>query len=95
MIKLAIEFENPAKLWWKSGGRELWDSIAYGFDGNEVLVDDDVARSWIARAATILAGGHRRSAAPAAARLAHMRRGILDRGHRGLRCRLRQALRCR
>jgi len=53
MIKLAIEFENPAKLWWKSGGRELWDSIAYGFDGNEVLVDDDVARSWIARAATI------------------------------------------
>ncbi len=53
MVKLAIEFENPAKLWWESGGRELWDSIAYGFDGNEVLVDDDVAHSWIARAANI------------------------------------------
>ena len=53
MVKLAIEFENPAKLWWESGGRALWDSIVYGFDGNEVLVDDDVARSWIERAAMI------------------------------------------
>jgi len=36
MIKLAIDFENPGKEWWQSGGQELWDSIAEGFDNNVV-----------------------------------------------------------
>ena len=39
MIKLAIDFENPGKEWWQSGGQELWDSITEGFDNNDVLLE--------------------------------------------------------
>lgn len=53
MIKLAIDFENPGKRWWASGGRELWDSITEGFDNNDVAVDESIARSWLEEAARI------------------------------------------
>ena len=32
MIRLAIDFENPSRTWWESGGQELWDGIAEAFD---------------------------------------------------------------
>lgn len=53
MIKLAIEFENPAREWWESGGRDLWEAISEGFDGNSVLVDEALAESWMAQAAQL------------------------------------------
>jgi len=53
MVKLAIEFENPAPEWWENGGRELWEGISEAFDGSAVLIDAAMARSWLAQAATI------------------------------------------
>ena len=53
MIKLAIDFENPAREWWENGGQELWDSITEGFDNNDVAVDESIAQSWLAEAAKI------------------------------------------
>ena len=51
MIKLAIDFENPAPEWWENGGRELWESITEAFDNNDVAVDESIAQSWLAQAA--------------------------------------------
>lgn len=53
MVKLAIEFENPAPEWWEGGGRELWEGISEAFDGSAVLIDAAMAKSWLAQAATI------------------------------------------
>ena len=53
MIKLAIEFENPARVWWDSGGSALWEAIAESADAASVLVDESVAQSWLAQAAKI------------------------------------------
>ncbi len=53
MVRLAIDFENPAEAWWESGGRDLWESIAEGFDNNDVVLDESLARSWLEQAARI------------------------------------------
>lgn len=53
MIRLAVDFENPAPEWWASGGRELWDSLLEGFDNHDVVLDDAVAESVLARCAEI------------------------------------------
>ena len=53
MVKLRIDFEFPSRLWWESGGQDLWDGIAEGFDGSSVVVDESVAESWIAEAELI------------------------------------------
>ncbi|MFP6655001.1 MAG: hypothetical protein VCB25_05190 [Myxococcota bacterium] len=53
MIKLAIDFENPGKEWWASGGRELWESITEAFDNHDVAVDESIADSWLVAAAAI------------------------------------------
>jgi len=53
MIRLAIDFENPAPTWWENGGRDLWESILEGFDNNDVLLDEAIAESWLAQAAQI------------------------------------------
>ena len=53
MIRLAVDFENPSRIWWESGGQELWDGIAEGFDGSAVLVDEHLAESWLAEARKI------------------------------------------
>jgi hypothetical protein len=49
MVRLAIDFEN----WWEAGGRDLWESIAEGFDNNDVVLDESLARSWLEQAARI------------------------------------------
>jgi hypothetical protein len=53
MVRLAIDFENPASEWWESGGRDLWDSLAEGFDNNDVVLDESLALSWLAQAVQV------------------------------------------
>ncbi|TFG95536.1 MAG: hypothetical protein E4H11_04885 [Myxococcales bacterium] len=53
MLRLSIDFECPAPIWWEKGGQELWDSITEAFDGSSVVVDDALAESWLARAREI------------------------------------------
>ena len=53
MVRLAIDFENPATEWWESGGRDLWDALIEGFDNNDVVLESGLAESWLAQAATI------------------------------------------
>jgi hypothetical protein len=48
--RLAIDFEFSSRIWWDNGGQELWDAVTEGFDGSGVVVDDDLATSWIAQA---------------------------------------------
>ena len=51
LVKLAIDYEFASKTWWKEGGEELWDAVNDGLPA--VLLDADIAQSWIAQAATI------------------------------------------
>jgi len=53
MVRLAIDFENPASEWWESGGRDLWDSLAEGFDNNDVVLEESLALSWLDQAAQV------------------------------------------
>ena len=53
MVRLVIDFENPATQWWEQGGRDLWESIVEGFENNGVLLEQTLAESWLAQAATI------------------------------------------
>jgi hypothetical protein len=51
--KLAVDFEHPSRTWWESGGRALWEALAGAADEASVVVDDDVAASWLAQASAI------------------------------------------
>jgi hypothetical protein len=51
--KLSIDFEFSSRAWWENGGQELWDAVTEGFDGSGVIVDDDLASSWLERARAI------------------------------------------
>lgn len=53
MKKLSIDFEFDSRVWWESGGQALWDAVTEGFDGSGVLVDDDLADSWMSQARAI------------------------------------------
>lgn len=53
MIRLSVDFEHPSRAWWEAGGQDLWDAVAHGFDGSSVVLDDDVAASWLAEAAKL------------------------------------------
>jgi hypothetical protein len=53
MVRLAIDFEFPSRLWWESGGQELWDGVCDSPDGGGVVIDDDLATSWMAQAEQI------------------------------------------
>jgi len=48
--KLAIDFEFPSRIWWESGGQELWDAVSEGFGGSAVIVDEHLAASWLEQA---------------------------------------------
>jgi hypothetical protein len=52
-MKLAVDFEHPSRLWWESGGQELWDGVAEAFDGSSIVLDDPIALSWIEAARKI------------------------------------------
>jgi len=47
MLRLSVDFEHTSRTWWDAGGRELWEGITEGFDGNSVVLDDDLAASWL------------------------------------------------
>jgi hypothetical protein len=51
MIRISIDFECPAKEWWASGGRDLWESVIEGFENNAVLLDESIADSIMQHAA--------------------------------------------
>jgi hypothetical protein len=53
MVRLSIDFEFPSRAWWENGGQKLWDGIAEGFDGSQLVVDADLAASWLAQAQAI------------------------------------------
>jgi hypothetical protein len=53
MVKLAIDYEHPSRVWWENGGQSLWDGILDGFGGNSVVLDDHVAESWLNEARQI------------------------------------------
>ena len=53
MTKLQIDFENPGRGWWDAGGRALWEALTGDPDESSVVVDDDVASSWLREAAQI------------------------------------------
>jgi len=53
MVKLSVDFENPAKIWWEQGGRDLWEGITEGFDGSSVILEEDLAESWLTSARQI------------------------------------------
>ena len=49
MVRLAIDFEFPSREWWENGGQQLWEALAESADAAKVIVDDDLAASWLAR----------------------------------------------
>jgi len=53
LVRLGIDYENPATLWWESGGRELWEGIAEDPDAGSIVVEESIARSWLAEAETL------------------------------------------
>ena len=53
MMRLAIDFENPAPDWWSGGGRDLWDAITEGMGESAVVVDEGIAESWLAEASKL------------------------------------------
>ena len=52
-VRLGIDYENPAREWWESGGLELWEGIADSGDAASVVVEDTIADSWLAQAANL------------------------------------------
>ncbi len=63
-MRLAIDFEFASRVWWNSGGQQLWDALAEDFDGSGVIVDDDLAASWMKQAAEIEGWSDGRDYAP-------------------------------
>ena len=64
MMRLCVDFECPSRSWWENGGQELWEAIAEGFDGSKVLLDDDLAASWLAEASRVAGWGEGPDYAP-------------------------------
>jgi hypothetical protein len=53
MMKLVIDFEHTSRRWWDAGGKALWDAITDEPGAGKVVVDEDLAASWIAQAEAI------------------------------------------
>jgi hypothetical protein len=51
MLKLAIDHEFESRTWWESGGQRLWDAISDG--SGSVVLEDDIARSWMEQASRL------------------------------------------
>jgi hypothetical protein len=50
MTKLSVDFEFPSRDWWQAGGQELWDGIIEESGASSVVLDDDLANSWLTHA---------------------------------------------
>lgn len=53
MTKLGIDFEHGDRTWWEAGGAELWEGITGDRDAGSIVVDDDLAASWLSSASAI------------------------------------------
>jgi hypothetical protein len=53
MVKLSIDFEHASRTWWEAGGQSLWESIVEELGASSVVLDDDIAHSWLAQAQQI------------------------------------------
>ncbi len=53
VVRISVDFEHPSRAWWENGGQELWDGITEGFEETKVVLDDDLAASWLAAAKRI------------------------------------------
>ncbi len=53
LVRLGIDYENPSRRWWESGGQELWEGLAEAPDAPSVVVDAPIADSWLVEAARI------------------------------------------
>ena len=53
LVRLAVDFENPAEDWWENGGRDLWEGIAEAADAPSVVLDAALAESWLVEAARL------------------------------------------
>lgn len=53
MTKLQIDFEHPSRTWWEAGGQDLWDGIIEEPGASSVVLDDDIAASWLAQASQL------------------------------------------
>lgn len=53
MMKLSIDFEHPSRAWWDAGGQSLWEGIIEEVGASSVVLDDDIAASWLAQAEKI------------------------------------------
>ncbi len=53
MKKLKVDFEFTSKVWWTSGGEDLWNGISEAFDGSEIVIEENLAHSWITEASAI------------------------------------------
>lgn len=53
MTKLSVDFEHPSRQWWEAGGQELWDGIIEESGASSVVVDDDIAQSWLSHARNV------------------------------------------
>jgi hypothetical protein len=53
MLQLSIDFEFSSRTWWEHGGEELWQGIAEAFDGSSVVLEEELAESWLAQARRI------------------------------------------
>ncbi len=50
MTRLGIDFEHASRTWWESGGSDLWEALTGEPDASSVVVDDDLAASWLGQA---------------------------------------------
>jgi hypothetical protein len=62
MWKLSIDHEFAGRTWWESGGRALWDAVSDGL--GSVVLEEDVARSWLAQASGLPGWDEGREYAP-------------------------------
>lgn len=53
LIRIAIDYEHPHRRWWDNGGQDLWDAILESPGANDVVLDESLARSWLAQAEAI------------------------------------------
>ncbi len=52
-VRLAVDFEFDSRVWWDQGGQDLWDGITEGFEESSVVVEQNLAESWLAAAQKI------------------------------------------
>lgn len=53
MTRLSIDFEHADRTWWEAGGEALWEALGVGSGEASIVLDDDIAASWLREAARL------------------------------------------